>query len=450
MAMGPAVFAKSTGDTPRGDMSRGGMGIARPVSIGLAVVAAFFAGFGGWAAVATLESAAIAPDVVSVASNRKTVQHLEGGIVGEILVRDGDQVSAGQVLIRLDETQPRATLDLLRGRRRVAAALEARLLAERDGADGVRFPDWLLDRGGDPEVRAVLEGEMSIFAARARTLAGQVAVLGQRIAQFGEEIIGLEGQRAAEDTQMSLLAEEMAAVQVLLDKGLERKPRLLALQRRQAEIERSRSANRAAIARARQNIAEARLRIGELETGRINEVVEQLQATQGTLFDLSERINAAEDVLRRTEIRAARAGTIVNLRVHTAGGVIAPGAPLLDIVPSGDALIIEARIDPGDIDVVHLGLLARVRLTAYNQRSSVPLDGRVVAVSADNIIDERSGQAYYLARIKLDQDPSEVMAGVMLYPGMQAEVMIVTGARTALDYILTPFSRSMDRALRED
>ena len=145
-----------------------------------------------------------------------------------------------------------------------------------------------------------------------------------------------------------------------------------------------------------------------------------------------------------------RAGTIVNLRVHTAGGVIAPGAPLLDIVPSGDALIIEARIDPGDIDVVHLGLLARVRLTAYNQRSSVPLDGRVVAVSADNIIDERSGQAYYLARIKLDQDPSEVMAGVMLYPGMQAEVMIVTGARTALDYILTPFSRSMDRALRED
>ena len=427
-----------------------GLGIARPVTIGIAVVVAFFGGIGGWAAVATLESAAIAPGVVSVASSRKTVQHLEGGIIGQILVRDGDEVTTGQVLIRLEETQPRATLDLLRGRRRAAAALEARLIAERDGNDGVGFPDWLLDEGDDPEVRAAIDGEMSIFVARARTLASQVAVLGQRIAQFGEEIIGLEGQLAAEDTQLALIADEMAAVVVLLEKGLERKPRLLALQRREAEIQGSRSANLAAIARVRQSIGEARLRIGELDTARINEVVEQLRETQNALFDLSERLNAAEDVMRRTEIRAAQDGTIVNLQVHTPGGVIAPGAPLMDIVPSGDTLIIEARVDPRDIDVVHWGLPARVRLTAYNQRNSVPMDGRVISVSADNIIDQRTGQAYYLARIKLDKDPSEVMAGVSLYPGMQAEVMIVTGKRTVLEYLLAPLSRSIDRALRED
>ncbi len=438
------TFAKLFGGTSEG------LGIARPVSIGVAVVVAFFGGIGGWAAVATLESAAIAPGVVTVASNRKTVQHLEGGIVGEILVRDGDEVTAGQVLIRLDETRPRATLDLLRGRRRAAAALEARLVAERDGDDSVRFPDWLLDEGDDPEVRAVVEGEISIFEARARTLASRVAVLGQRIAQFGEEITGLEGQLAAEDTQLALIAEEMAAVEVLLEKGLERKPRLLALQRRAAEIEGSRSANLAAIARARQNIGEARLRISELETARINDVVERLRETQNALFDLSERLNAATDVMRRTEIRAAQDGTIVNLQVHTPGGVIVPGAPLLDIVPSEDALIIEARVDPRDIDVVHWGLPARVRLTAYNQRDVVPMDGRVVSVSADSIIDERTGQAYYLARIKLYKDPSEIMKGVSLYPGMQAEVMIVTGERTVLEYILAPFSRSINRALRED
>ncbi len=438
------TFAKLFGGTSEG------LGIARPVSIGVAVVVAFFGGIGGWAAVATLESAAIAPGVVTVASNRKTVQHLEGGIVGEILVRDGDEVTAGQVLIRLDETRPRATLELLRGRRRSAAALEARLVAERDGDDSVRFPDWLLDEGDDPEVRAVVEGEMSIFVARARTLASQVAVLGQRIAQFGEEITGLEGQLAAEDTQLALIAEEMTAVEVLLEKGLERKPRLLALQRRAAEIEGSRSANLAAIARARQNIGEARLRISELETARINDVVEQLRETQNALFDLSERLNAATDVMRRTEIRAAQDGTIVNLQVHTPGGVIVPGAPLLDIVPSEDALIIEARVDPRDIDVVHWGLPARVRLTAYKQRDAVPMDGRVVSVSADSIIDERTGQAYDLARIKLDKDPADVMQGVSLYPGMQAEVMIVTGERTVLEYILAPFSRSIDRALRED
>ena len=437
--LGPAIADETTS-----------LGIGGSVAVGLFVITLFFGGLGGWATMATLESAAIAPGVVSVASNRKTLQHLEGGIIGEILVRDGDEVVAGQVLFRLDDTQPRATLALLHGQRRAAAALEARLTAERDRDDDVTFPEWLMAEYDDPDVLAVIDGETGIFEARRKTLAGQVAVLGQRIAQFDEEIIGLEGQIGAEDLQLMLIGEEFDAVLVLLGKGLERKPRLLALQRREAEIAGSRSSNVAQIARVKQNIGEARLRISELETPRINEVVEQLRAAQNELFDLAERIHAAEDILRRTAIPATQDGTVVNLQVHTTGGVIAPGAPLLDIVPSDDALIIEARIDPRDIDVVRWGLPARVRLTAFNQRSAVPMNGRVLSVSPDNIIDERTGQAYYLARIKLDKDPAELGNGISLYPGMQAEVMIVTGERTVLDYLLAPITRSINRSLRED
>ncbi len=426
------------------------VGLAKPVIAGLVIIGLFFGGFGSWAALAPLESAAIAQGVVSVASNRKTVQHLEGGIIKEILVRDGDEVIPDQLLIRLDDTQSRASLDLLLGRRITAAALEARLIAERDRRGTVVFPDWLSALVEDDEVKKAVEGEQRIFDARRDTMASQVAVLNQRIAEFGEEIKGLKGEIAAEDVQHELIFEEIAAVEALLVKGLERKPRLLALQRRVAEIDGSKSSNRARIARVKQSIGEARLRITELATTRINEVVEQLREVQASLFDIAERINAARDVLSRTEIRATLAGTIVDLKVHTRGGVIAPGEALLDIVPGEDLLIIEARVEPKDIDVVTWGLLARVRFTAFSQRNAVPMDGRVLSVSADSLIDERTGEAYYLARIKLDKDPSEVMPGLRLYPGMQAEVMIVTGVRTALEYIISPIRNSIGRAMREE
>ena len=430
--------------------SQATVGLTLPVTTGLVIIALFFGAFGGWAALAPLESAAIAQGVVSVESNRKTVQHFEGGIIKEILVRDGDVVVADQLLIRLDDTQPRASLYLLLGRRNAAAALEARLIAERDRRGTVGFPDWLVALGEDDEVAKALEGERRIFEARRETMASQVAVLNQRIAEFGEEIKGLKGEIAAEEVQTILIFEEIAAVDALLKKGLERKPRLLALQRQVAEIDGSRSSNQAQIARVNQSIGEARLRITELATLLINEVVEQLREVQASLFDIEERINAARDVLSRTEIRATQAGAIVDLKVHTKGGVIAPGEALLHIVPGEDLLIIEAQIDPRDIDVVSWGMLARVRFTAFSQRNAVPMDGRVLSVSADSLINERTGEAYYLAHIKLDKDPAEVMEGVRLYPGMQAEVMIVTGARTALEYVMTPISHSINRALRED
>ena len=228
-----------------------------------------------------------------------------------------------------------------------------------------------------------------------------------------------------------------------------RKPRLLALRRRAAEIEGSRSENLAGIARARQSIGEALLRIDELASTRVNQAVEELSAVQSELFDLRERLRAAEDVLARTEVRAPRDGRIVQLRIHTSGGVIGPGDPLMDIVPSQDLMVINARIDPTDIDIVHAGLAAEVRLTPFSARSLAPLKGRVTSVSADRLIDEITGAPYYHARIELTEDPAIALDGATPYPGMPAEVIVVTGTRTALDYLISPLETTFRRALRE-
>lgn len=421
-----------------------------PIVTGIAIVVLFFGGFGGWSALAPLASASIASGVVGVDTKRKTVQHLEGGIVGDILVTEGDHVRAGQVLVRLDETRPRATLELLRGRQLAATALEARLAAERDGADSIRFPDALSDRAADPKVAEVVAGQTEIFEARRRSVQGQISILNQRIAQFEEEITGLKAQIGAENRQLKLIVDEIADVSGLVDKGLARLPRLRALQRRQAEIEGSRSDHYARIARARQNIGENLLRITELRTAMVNEVVEQLRAVQDELLDIDERIRAAEDVLRRTDIRAPQDGVIVGMQVHTTGGVVGPGEPLLDIVPSSDRLVVEAQVDPADIDVVHPGLEAEVRFTAFSNRYTVPVMAKVTSVSADRFVDERMGTAYYAAKVELTEDPAEVLDGGVLQPGMQAEVMILTGDRTALSYLMRPLFIGLTRAFRED
>ena len=430
--------------------TKGRLGLRFPIVIGCIIIALFFGILGGWAALAPLESAAIASGEVTIDTKRKTIQHLEGGIIGDILVRDGDVVAAGQVLIRLAEIQFRAELKLLQGRYVTASAVEARLIAERDGRTDIAFPDWLLDRLVEPEIIETVSGQVNIFTSRQESLNHQTLILRQRIAQFGEEIIGLEGQIESENVQLSLIAEESEDVRKLVAKGLARRPRLLALEREAAALEGRRSQNLAGIARAKQSISEADLRISELKTAIVNEVVQQLSETQAELFDLADRIRASKDKLARTEVRAPISGTVVNLQVHTPGGVIASGAPLLDIVPSDDPLVIEARIDPSDIDVVRIGLEAQVRISAFSQRNISPILGVVNYVSADRLTDERTGAVYFIARIHLEEkDILAALKGAELQPGMQAEVMIATGERTALEAIISPISSSFDRAFRE-
>lgn len=425
------------------------MGIAPTLVAGFLLIAAFFGGFGGWAAFAPLESAAIAPGVISVDSKRKTVQHLEGGIVANILVREGNAVKVGQPLVHLDDTQARAQLGLVTGQYRSAVALEARLEAELEGLDAIAFPEALTAAAGSADVDKLISTQNRLFRSRAESLVNQTNILRQRIAQLREEITGTQAEMTAQDRQLALVGEELATTEQLLARGYERRPRLLDLQRQQAEITGARAQNKARIARAHQSIGEAELQITQLSNERLNEVVGQLRDVQSQIADLGEKMSSASDVLSRTVVTASVDGTVVNLQIATSGGVVAAGQPIMDIVPTDDSLIVEARLDPNDIDVVTLELPAQVRVSAFSQRTAPVLDGKVIYVSADRLTDERTGVPHYLVRVALTPEQPG-LKGLVLQPGMPAEVMIVTGQRTPLDYLVRPIMHSFGRALHED
>ena len=420
------------------------------VTIGAAIVAMFFGVFGSWAAVAPLKTAAIASGEVMVDGRRKTIQHFEGGIVSEILVKDGTVVEAGQVLVRLQKTQAQAMLSLVDGRSIAARSLVARLTAERDGAKSIAFPADMRAADKNPQVRAAMDGQRRIFRARRDSLASKTALLRERDEQVRTEIGGLRAQIAADDRQLALIEQELSGIRSLVERGLVARPRLLALERRAAEIGGNRGRNIAAVARAEQSIGETRLKIEELRTERLNDVVRELREVESQLQDLGERRSASSDVLSRTEIRAPIGGTVVGLKVATTGGVIAAGEAIMDIVPTDSSLIVEAKVSPKDIDIVRAGLAAQVRFTALSQRNSAPVDGEVVSVSADRLSDQFSPEGYYLARVGLPASIQKLLGDVTLQPGMQAEVMIVTGTNTALGYFMKPVLESFDRAFRED
>ena len=418
--------------------------------VGIVVVALFFGGLGGWAAVAPLAGAALAPGVVSPEGSRKTVQHLEGGIIGRILVNDGDRVAIGDALVVLEDTQARAAAQLLSTQYQHLAATFARLSGEQAGAERLAFPDWLIEavaRNGNEEI---LAAEQALFVSRRQARRAQEDILRQRIAQLGEQITGLIAQIDAQTTQLSLIGEEVAVVERLVVQGLERRPRLLALQRNQAEVAGAQAQNRAAIAEVEQAIGAAELEIIGLDTRHLDQVATQLIAVQSELSSVGERLRAAEDVLARTIITAPVAGTVVDLRFRTPGGVITAGAPILDIVPDEDDLLIDARVSPLDIDAVHLGLPAQVHLSAYRQRVMPRIDGVVRHLSADRLTDPATGEAYFLARVEVDRDAmAELDPAIALLPGMPAEVVIMTAPRTALDYLLGPVVDSFRRSFRE-
>ena len=413
---------------------------------GVTIILVFFVGFGSWAAVAPLQSAAIAPGVLNVESNRKTIQHLEGGIVAELLVSEGQTVMAGEPLLRLDATQSGANVAQLKNRYAALKVQEARLIAERDAKDAVEFP-VLGDFGKGEETIAA---ERSVFEARQRALKGEKSILQKRISQYREEMAGLNGQIRAQGAQLELIAEELQAQEILFEKKLAGKQRIITLKRERSELIGDRNQQQAAVARIKQNIGEEELKIIELRTDRINEVVAQLTEVQTTLADLEERLIAAKDVHTRTDIIAPLDGTIVDLKIHTIGGVVGAGEALMDIVPTQAQLIVHGRVNPIDIDAISVGMNAEVVLSAFNRRTVAPINGEVVSISADRLTDPRSGVPYYLARVKLADVPKFEDSDLSLSAGMQAEVMIITGEQTPLEYLFKPVARSFYRAMRED
>jgi len=425
-------------------------GIRGLVIAGSALAGIFVLGFGLWSAFAPLQSAAMASGVVEVESSRKTIQHLEGGIIGAILVHDGEAVVAGQSLIRLDDTKARTALVALQGQFWDAQASEARLVAERDGGVGeLIWPDALARLKDDPAVAKVLQGQARIFEARRQLQQSKTDLIRRRIAETNEEITGLKAQEASDRRRMGFINEEIGSVRELLNRGLERKPRLLGLERDLAEIEGKRGETVAQIARALQTIAESEVAILNERNDAQNEVAQQLRDTQKKIHELQEQIQAATDTLARTEIRAPEAGIVTDLKIHTQGGVITPGEALLDLVPRQDRLVVTAQLRPEDIDRVRVGLPALVRLTPYKQRRVPPIDGKVAYVSADRLLDKHTNQSYYEARIILDAEALAHLPEIEMVPGMPGEVMIKTGESTVAFYALAPILDSFHRAFRE-
>ncbi|MBN8544188.1 MAG: HlyD family type I secretion periplasmic adaptor subunit [Alphaproteobacteria bacterium] len=426
-------------------------GMARPTIVrGMWLMVILFGVIGVWMSLWPLATGAIAAGRVIVDSNRKEIQHLEGGIVKEILVKEGQAVKKDAVLVRLDNTNAAARQGLLRGQYISAKATEARLLAERDKAESITFPpDLVKEEATDTEVAKNLDSQRRLFQTRKETLQGQVDVLNQKARQSEEEIGGYRQQISSANRQLELLNQEIDVVRQLLSKGNAVKPRLLALERQAAELQGQRGQAQAMVSRANQTINEAKITILNQRTEFLNQVLAELKEVQLRLSDLTEQTSASDDVVRRIEIKAPIDGRVTALKSNTIGGVIRPGDTIMTIVPSNEKLTVEARINPQDIDVVHDGLPARVRLSAYSARYVPPVEGTVVTVSADRFDDANTGMSYFLARIEIPEEEMQRLEGVKLTPGMPAEALIVTGYRTMLSYLIHPIRDSFGRAFRE-
>ncbi len=422
----------------------------RELYLGAAVVVLFVGGFALWSLLAPLSSAAVAPGHVAVRDQRKTVQHLEGGIIREIRVREGDSVKAGDVLLRLDETQSRASREMYQARHDALSAEYARLSAERETAEAVIFPAGLTDRRSEPRVDELITGQERIFAKRREAYLGRVSILEQTIVQLESEAASYAARVESTERQLDSVREQMASIETLVERGFEAKPRLLEFRRQVAELEGMRQSSAALAARARQKIGEARLEISQTESDLLNEVVSQQHDVRERLSETEEALRAATDVLTRRDVVAPIAGTVVKLRYFTPGGVINRGDAILDIVPTGGDLLVEARIRPTDIEMVRVGLEANVRLTAFRQRVVPILVGRVDHVSADALVDKETGVSYYEAHVSIPPDQLARFSDVVLQPGMPAEVLIVTGERTFFRYAIAPLSDSFFRALHEE
>lgn len=417
--------------------------------LGYGVLLAFVVGFGGWAAVSQLSSAALAPGVVSPDGARKTVQHYEGGIVNRIHVKQGDKVKPGDVLVTLADTRARSDYSESYERFVYLAAHAARLEAEAAGAKEIVFPEAI--QTDEPVTEKARAAQQSLFRSRREALASRENILRSRKQQLTEEITGLRETIAAQRQELGFIEKEISSTQTLYEKGLAPLPRLLALQRAKAEIDGEIATNKASIARRQNEIGETDIQIVTSRADFRKEVDEELSRVRTALSEVQSRLPSREDALTRTTVTAPIGGTVMNVRVNTeAGGVVRPGEPIVDIVPEGTDPIIDARVSPLDIDNVHPGMLAKVVLPAYRQRNLPIIHGELTSISADRLVDEKTGESYFLAKVKVNQEDLVDNPEVQLMAGMPAEVMLVTGERSFLDYLLKPFSDSILKAFREN
>jgi HlyD family secretion protein len=419
------------------------------VLLGYLLILSTFGLLGTWAAFAKLDSAVIAGGSVAVESNRKAVQHFEGGIVDEILVKESQIINKGDVVVRLRATQATASAETLGSQLDGATALEARLMAESERATTITFPDRLLERATLPTTRKIIQDQQNQFAERRKALEGEGNILRAQIEQLKGQILGLESVVAASVQQQENLKEEYIKVRDLNAKGLYPTNRLRSMERDLLQIEGRLGQSRADIARSQQAIGETELQIVQTEKKFQEDVLQQLREVRVQIAEYSEKLRVAEDILKRVEIVSPQSGMVQNLKVHTVGGVIGQGEVIMEIVPLNEPLNVQARVSPIDINHVVPALDAEVRFPGYKSRTAPSILGRVRTVSADSLFDEIARQPYYLAIVEVPDSAIPLDLRGKLTPGMPAEIMIATGERTVLDYLTAPLVDAIHKSFRE-
>jgi HlyD family secretion protein len=417
--------------------------------VGLAVVAVLVGGLGGWASTAEISGALIAPGSIVVDSNVKKVQHPTGGVVGEVRVHDGDVVKAGDVVVRLDDTVTKASLAIVTKNLDGLWARAARLEAEQQGVDKIKFPSMLLEHADDPDVNAVMASETKLFEVRSTGRIGQKAQLRERIAQLNEEIAGLTAQEVAKTHEIDLVNKELVGVQQLYEQRLIQMSRLTTLERDAARLAGERAQYIASRAQAKGKITETELQIIQVDKDLVSDVSKDLRETNDKIGEFVERKVTAEDQLRRIDIRAPQDGMVLQSTVHTVGGVISAGDAIMMIVPQQDNLSVEAKVNPQDIDQLQIGQKTLLRFSAFNQRTTPELNGVVSRVSPDTTTDQRTGQSTYTIRVSMPPEEIARLGDVKLIPGMPVEAFVQTGDRTMLSYLAKPLHDQLMRAFRE-
>jgi HlyD family secretion protein len=433
------------------EVTPGLQSIQRYMVVGMIMFGVVTFGIGGWAATSQLSGAVIGQGVVVVDSSVKKVQHATGGIVGELHVREGDRVNAGDILIRLDETQTLANATIVTKGLDELLARQARLEAERDGGDQISFPRALLDRTKDSKSDAgrAITAEAKLFDLRRQARSGQRAQLRERSAQLQEEIKGYMGQVEAKQKEVDLIHKELEGVRTLWQKNLVPITRLTSLERDAARLEGERSQLGGMIAQSKGKIAEIELQIIQVDQDLRSEVGKDLIETRAKMSELAERKIAAVDQLNRIDIRAPQSGRVHELSVHTVGGVIAPGEQIMLIVPDADALAVDVKIMPRDIDQVYVGQTATMRFAAFDQKTTPEVEGQVGVLSPDITQDKRTGASYYTARVSIKPEELGKLGASKLVPGMPVDVFIKTRGRTALSYLMKPLQDQAERAFKE-
>lgn len=455
------LFSNSEPALDTGDLLLAGSGGGAATSVdekpvvrfGLTTLIVGFGGFMLWAALAPLDEGVPGTGIIGVDSKRKTIQHLKGGIVEALTVREGDRVKAGDVLLRLNDTEIKAQLDIVRGQYSVVKATEARLQAERDGKPGVTFAPELVEAGKtDPRAAEAMRAQTQLFVARKSALSSEMGVMDQTIAGLEQQIRGLESVEAGKKVQIDLINKELGSLRGLAEEGFVPRNKLYDLERVQADLSGSRGSDLAQIARSKAAISEMSLRKLQRQQDFRKEVETQMSDVQRDVGIQTDRLTALNEEFERSVIKAPTDGSVVGLEAHTVGGIIRPGEKIMDIVPEGDTLVVEAQLPVNLIDKVHVGQLAKVHFQIVLGGGVQPaIEGKVMQVSADRLTDPRSGMPYYSARIQITPTGEAELAKHKIKPqaGMQTEVVIVTGERTMLQYLMGPLMARINSGMKE-